>query len=198
MSPGWFSEVAQVAVTSIQSANKRYEQLSFPTRTESVSWYSLHQWSGLTWNKYLVALARNASVYARAAAAETIENMSQLDEDWDGYGAAKISSEARGNAMRVLNTLPATLSTPDIVPNPNGTIAFEWETDKAVAHLEIGKTKFSLYVKPVNGNPALADGAARYFDPTLGATIEALLYPSDTNSAITVVNYAGDHGRHAR
>ena len=197
-----------LVVTPIKLVYPGYQQFSLPIGDDNTILQSVYvhsfassyfgQFAEPIWSKYLRSMTIDPSVYVKTAAVAEIESLSQLDEDWDGYGAVKISSETRNNALHILHTLPSKLATPDIVPNPNGTISFEWENDKTVAHLEIGKTRFSLYVKPPNGNPALADGAALQFDATLSATIEALLYPPKDHSVSTMVIYVGGHARFAR
>ncbi len=49
---------------------------------------------------------------------------------WDGYSAALISKATHEAALRFLRALPASLPAPDIVPEPDGDIAFEWEYGK--------------------------------------------------------------------
>ena len=60
-----------------------------------------------------------------------IKELADLKENWDGYGAAPISEQTRDNALRFVNLIEAApygLPAPEICPNPNGTISFEWET----------------------------------------------------------------------
>jgi hypothetical protein len=45
---------------------------------------------------------------------------------WDGEKAVPITGSVIGNAIKVINTIPFTVGIPDISPQPNGKIAFEW------------------------------------------------------------------------
>lgn len=45
---------------------------------------------------------------------------------WDGEHAAPITGRVVENAIRVINTLPFTVGIPNISPQSNGKIAFEW------------------------------------------------------------------------
>lgn len=51
-------------------------------------------------------------------------------DDWDGYSASKISKSAFEEARKFLRTLPSWLPMPDIVPEPDGSIGFEWYKGK--------------------------------------------------------------------
>ena len=45
---------------------------------------------------------------------------------WDGEKAVPIAVPVVRNAIRVINSLPFTVGIPDIIPQSNGKIAFEW------------------------------------------------------------------------
>lgn len=46
--------------------------------------------------------------------------------DWDSYGAQAVSRETVEWAKRFIDALPADIATPDIVPESDGDIGFEW------------------------------------------------------------------------
>ena len=52
------------------------------------------------------------------------------ENNWDGYGAERISPGAFIEAKRVAEMLPQDLPEPDVIPEPNGDIAFEWYRSK--------------------------------------------------------------------
>jgi len=60
----------------------------------------------------------------RAALKETYQECSE--EGWDGYGALPITQETYDEAVRFLSALPSWLPAPEIVPEPDGDIGFEW------------------------------------------------------------------------
>lgn len=81
----------------------------------------------------------------------------ELDEDWDGYGALPIE-EPCYNAAKVFMRTVCELPEPDIFPNSNGTISIEWETNTGYSHLEIGTTLFSLYLNKEGDESVCLDG----------------------------------------
>jgi len=80
-----------------------------------------------------------------------IAELGQLGDDWDGYGASAIESQIATQARETFSALVRRLPAPDISPNPNGTISLEWSTQLGTAHLEIGKSDGSFYLKPNTG-----------------------------------------------
>ena len=47
-------------------------------------------------------------------------------EDWNGEDAEAISFEALAEAEKLLSLLPSSIPTPELLPEPTGSIAFEW------------------------------------------------------------------------
>lgn len=116
--------------------------------------------------------------------------LTSMDENWDGYGALRISQKTISNARASLKNLLRMAPVPDITPNPNGTISLEWETERGVAHLEIGKTRFSFYLKPRSGKPVFDDGPAKQIPANIGEIVSVFLFPvqnaAGTMTKITV------------
>ena len=46
---------------------------------------------------------------------------------WDGYDAQPIAERAVDIARYLIDLMPETMPYPEIVPSPNGEIAFEWD-----------------------------------------------------------------------
>lgn len=63
-----------------------------------------------------------------AALKETYQECSE--EGWDGYGARPVTQETYDEAIRFLSALPSWLPAPEIVPEPDGDIGFEWNFGK--------------------------------------------------------------------
>ena len=59
---------------------------------------------------------------------ETYQECSK--EGWDGYGALPVTQETYDEAVRFLSALPSWLPAPEIVPEPDGDIGFEWNFGK--------------------------------------------------------------------
>ena len=121
-----------------------------------------------------------------------IHELGSMPENWDGYGATRISRETQQNALSAIDVLLRSAPVPDIVPNPNGTISFEWESSQGIGHLEIGKTKFSFYVKTRSGSPVLADGLADQIGNDIGPLVASLLFPvQHVANTMTKISIAG-------
>lgn len=90
---------------------------------------------------------------APSAAELTIDKLGGMLSNWDGYGALPLTAETLQNAKATLRFVQMASPTPDITPNPNGTISFEWESERGSAHLEVGKTKMSFYIAGLFGEP---------------------------------------------
>jgi hypothetical protein len=77
--------------------------------------------------------AQSVSLGWRALIAEQVVELESRckERGWDGYDARPITHESVMAAIRFINFLPDHLATPELVPEPNGEIAFEWarETD---------------------------------------------------------------------
>ena len=138
---------------------------------------------------------RKGALWAEIPLAKAkVEEISVMPENWDGYGAMQFSAETKDNALLALDIILAVAPMPDITPNPNGTISFEWESSYGVGHLEIGRTKYSFYIKPASGNPMFSDGFANQISSEIGNWVSSLLFPSqncaDTMTKISFVDYA--------
>ncbi len=107
-----------------------------------------------------------------------LSELENLPENWDGYGALQIHPDTITNSKDVLPKLLRFAPGPDIFPNPNGTISFEWASEHGSAHLEIGKTRFSFLVKPAGGAALPLEGAAKEVPTELGQLIQAIVFPS--------------------
>lgn len=138
-------------------------------------------------NKYKGAMRGEIPV-----AEAKIADIELMEANWDGYGAIRISSDTSKNAKNAIGRLCSYAPIPDISPNPNGTISLEWETHEGFAHLEIGRTKYSFYIKPRTGKAILADGATNNIEINIGKWIAEILYPStrgsETITKITFLN----------
>lgn len=76
-----------------------------------------------------VCALREASTWdrAREAYAALREAYQECSvPNWDGYGAAPLHAAAYEEAIAFLNALPAQIPVPDIAPEPDGSIGFEW------------------------------------------------------------------------
>ncbi len=131
-----------------------------------------------------------------SAAMSELSKLTALPTNWDGYGAKPIDPATADNARAALAGLLPNAPAPELTPNPNGTISMEWESAAGIAHLEVGKTRYSFYVKPTGGQASVVDGDARNVPKELGAVVSAVLYsPVRSVAAITKLTYAAGYER---
>jgi len=97
-----------------------------------------------------------------SALLEQLNEIGQLGEDWDGYGAAGIDAAVIAHARRIL---PDLTPPPDAVsPSVAGTVLIEWDAAFGAASLELGRDSFSLYTSATMGDAILLGGAMREFN----------------------------------
>jgi len=73
----------------------------------------------VTWNYLSGVLVTLSEIYQECS-----------EDNWDGYGALPITQETYDEAVRFLNALPSWLPIPEIIPEPDGDIGFEWNFGK--------------------------------------------------------------------
>lgn len=84
--------------------------------------------------------------YRLEQSAEMIDSIADLRDGWAGDGSIAPSAQVIDFARIVLRQVCSKALFMDIAPMPNGTIAFDWETDEGCANLEIGETAYSFYL----------------------------------------------------
>ena len=77
-----------------------------------------------------------------------IKKFTELENNWDGYGAVPIGILSYENAMKIINYIPLQFieQIDDIGPNTNGTLTIDWKLENKEISLEIGDEYFSYYV----------------------------------------------------
>jgi hypothetical protein len=96
---------------------------------------------------------------------------SECSEDgWDGYDAKTISQVTFDEAYKFLNSLPSWLSMPEIVPEPNGDIGFEWYFGKDKVFIVSVEGLGQLSYAGILGLGVKAHGA-EIFDGTIPKSI---------------------------
>jgi len=69
-----------------------------------------------------------------------------LEDGWAGEGSLAPRTETLTTGESLLQKLLSTTKPPVVTPEDNGTISFEWFEGTSSAHLEIGLTKYAMYV----------------------------------------------------
>jgi hypothetical protein len=138
----------------------------------------------------------NGSFADLSEAQNKVAEFGEMHQDWDGYGAEPIGLTTSGNTSQALNVLSYQLPMPDITPNPNGTLSLEWMTEAGSAHLEIGRTKCSLYVNSIaNISPLFFAGHPTDINGQVGALVYSSLYtPLKQTKPVSLPGETG-HGR---
>lgn len=77
---------------------------------------------------------------------DMVDSIAELESDWADSGSIAPSAQVVDFARTVVLGVCSKALFADIAPMPNGTIAFDWETDEGCANLEIGETSFSFYL----------------------------------------------------
>ncbi len=125
-----------------------------------------------------------------------------LEENWDGYAGASVHADTASNAKLALRTFLSHDLFPDLVPNSNGTVSFEWTSVRGEAVIEIGKTRYVGVIRPKGAAdyPIAGEaGAADEFkaDVTaIAALIVAALFPRETLPD-TQRSFTAGHARRA-
>lgn len=132
----------------------------------------------------LRSVTRVGYAFAEFESARSAIRRAFSQPNWDGYGALPIGEETKKNAHGVLSILENSTCAPEIVPNPNGTLSFEWETAHGFGQLEIGRTRCSFYVKRHGGRAITYEGSAGEVGGALGAYVDVLLYPKPSQALV--------------
>ena len=142
------------------------------------------------------SFSNDHSLHRKLEVMKHVDGLAGLGAGWDGYSSMPISEPTRANAKRLLELMIGTVSVPDITPNPNGTISLEWENSFGLAHLEVGKTRFSCYMQPHGAAPSYAEGLADWCDRSVAEMLASVLEPEQARAApLTVISSAAPHGR---
>lgn len=133
-----------------------------------------------------------------ASALATLAELATLPDNWDGEGAFPVDPLTISNAKAAVAILLRIAPAGDIAPNPNGTISFEWLSERGSAHLEVGKTRFSFFVKASGGVATVIEGNAASVPADIGVMVSAVVYPQVRSlTAITKLTFTAEHDRAA-
>jgi hypothetical protein len=112
----------------------------------------------------------------RRMARNRLRELGTLGTNWDQQGADPIGVACLAQAECLLATLAPSTPSPEITPNPNGTLTFDWETEQQAVSLEIGATRYSAFWERSQGT-RMADGDLGDGLPDLVARALEALYP---------------------
>jgi hypothetical protein len=125
-------------------------------------------------------------------ARETINELSTLEDNWDGYGASRISGQACQHALHfvdIIEAAPAGVPLPDVSPTSSGTIAFDWEMQNSQAYLEIGNTRYSGYLRSDMRPPTFVQGQADLLSQQVATSVrKAITAPVVASRPVTEIH----------
>jgi hypothetical protein len=120
---------------------------------------------------------------------QTLDGIASLDNDWDGYGALKISDEAIAASRQIIGNSIG-LQPFDLTPRANGTLAMEWQQHGHEAYVEIGKTRISGYVMKESRETYFLDLVTIGAQLSLPAIVNTLLAETpETVEPVSQVSY---------
>jgi hypothetical protein len=116
--------------------------------------------------------------------------LSKLKEDWDGYGALAVASDACAHAQRFIAFSPQGMLVPEVSPTSNGTVSLEWVSNEGDAYLEVGRTRYSGHIQSRGKTIYLQGQLATLVDQNLAteqvlAVIKQLLYGASFSKSAT-------------
>ena len=135
----------------------------------------------------------------RSSARLNLAELAKLKQNWDAYEADPISGGCIDRAHAVLNALPSKTPSPDITPNPNGTLTLDWETEDQALSLELGVTRFSCFWESMHGiktDDGLLDQDIPLFVTKALASMFSV-YELTPPTEWSTINAYGKHGRAA-
>lgn len=124
--------------------------------------------------------------------------LGKLGDDWDGYGGAAIASSIVASSREYFATLlAAALPAPDIQPNSNGTISFDWTAATGDAQLEIGNTSLSLYIKQQGADPIFVEAkSSEVMIRNIANLLRSTLFAREQTTTATSASYGRQGGVH--
>jgi hypothetical protein len=104
--------------------------------------------------------ATHSDTLSKEDVLNSIEEFSQLENNWDGYDAIPLILDSAKNAKQLISTLPEEhfANFYDGFPNTHGTISFEWKNKREEEFfIEIGDSKMSYFLTLNNQKPIKKD-----------------------------------------
>ena len=145
----------------------------------------------------LVALTPSRQTsYSESVARRAMRDIEALEADWDGYGALPLSKKVRLNGWNALRLFVEANLVPDVAPNNNGTISFEWEIEGSRAHFQVGKTTYSMYIEEPSGKTHYFSGQAAEVPGGAISALRRVQVESGTGSgqSMSRIDFGGGYG----
>ena len=87
--------------------------------------------------------------YAATLNEVRLAEISRLQDGWYGPGSVAVTAAVLKRVRETLSVINQVrnLPSPEVTPNPNGTISLEWESSRASIFVEIGQTKMNGFIE---------------------------------------------------
>ena len=95
-------------------------------------------------------------------------------KNWDGYQSDPIGDEAVRNAKNLVSHFPENIAQPDIVPEPDGSIGFEWDVEQDKWMIVSVDDKGNIYFAVKFDENSNTDGKIDFNEEKIGAMFSNL------------------------
>ena len=95
-------------------------------------------------------------------------------KNWDGYQSDPIGDEAVRNAKNLVSHFPKNIAQPDIVPEPDGSIGFEWDVEQDKWMIVSVDDKGNIYFAVKFDENSNTDGKIDFNEEKIGAMFSNL------------------------
>lgn len=75
-----------------------------------------------------------------------LREIAQLEDNWDGYGAAGVSQRVHLNARKIVQPAVDHGLVPDVSPTTAGTVEFDWQVGSIQVSIEVGSRDYSVII----------------------------------------------------
>ena len=139
-----FSEADSLHLSHSRIRSKAASPAAPDTDPRSIIAGELGKLAARFWEKLDPVLLSAKTKARQHRARESARRLTQYGDNWDGEGAAAITSETVGRAIRVLDSLVeqaeanfVVLPMPDFGPSDSGSVDLQWETGRVTLLLNV-------------------------------------------------------------
>lgn len=125
---------------------------------------------------------------SRRAEIALLDEISNLENNWDDCGATTISKQCLENALNIINGLKSPVQSADIYPNPHGTISLDWETGQNYLSIEIGDHSYSTFLENDDNVEMDSGSLTKNLPDFLFAALQRIYFDANQIKSITSAN----------
>lgn len=154
---------------------ERMEYVASVTHKEERGFTGISRFSGFDQFLLIQKFAMSNPLIANK---NRISEISNLNDNWDGYGAVAPDKEVVNNSFRFLDTLAKldvnNIASDDIYPMPYGSIVMELNSPNGMVSIEIGKHKIGFFTEFSQNEDFSSGGEDTDFRSVPGTLREAI------------------------